>query len=89
MTELNNKELKLLRLVCNEYKNAEIAEELGYGLRHIEKMKTALYKKTGVTSALGLLKWAVLNKHYFIKRRYSSLKSSQVKKTVPRFSKNT
>lgn len=54
--ELSTKELKLLKLICDEYKNLEIAEEFGYGLRHVEKLKASLFKKTNTTSNIGLLK---------------------------------
>ncbi|MCD6066893.1 MAG: hypothetical protein K0S33_1719 [Bacteroidetes bacterium] len=69
MTELSIKESKLLRLICDDYNNSEIAEKMEYGLRYIEKIKTALFKKTKTSSNIGLLKWAVLNGHYVIKRK--------------------
>jgi DNA-binding CsgD family transcriptional regulator len=67
--ELSTKELKLLKLICDEYKNADIADEMGYGIRYIEKLKTQLFKKTNTTSSIGLLKWAILNGRYTIKRK--------------------
>jgi DNA-binding CsgD family transcriptional regulator len=66
--ELKAKEQKLLQLICDDYSNTEIAEKFDCGLRHAEKMKSRLYQKTGTRSNISLLKWAVLNKLYTIKK---------------------
>ncbi len=80
MTELSSKEFKLLKLICDDHKNQEIADKLGYGLRYIEKLKALLYKKTNSTSNISLLKWAVLNGHYIIKRKSPARKAKIVRK---------
>lgn len=46
MIVLSPKERELLKLICDDYKNAEVADELGYGTRYVEKLKAALLKKT-------------------------------------------
>lgn len=67
--ELTLKEKTILKHVCEDYNNAEIAAKMGYNLRYFEKLKSALYKKTKVESNVGLLKWAVVNELYVIKKR--------------------
>lgn len=69
MTELKPRELKLLKLVCDEYSNAEIATKLKIQLRSCEKIKSRLYNKTKTHTNIGLLKWAVLNGLYEIKQK--------------------
>lgn len=60
--DLTPRELKILKLVCKEKTNQEIATKIPLSLRSTEKAKAKLYKKTGTTSNLGLFKWAVKNK---------------------------
>ena len=69
MVELTSRELKLIKLVCNDKSNAEIAEKLQMSLRYTEKTKTKIYTKTKTKSNVGLLKWAVINGLYAIKKR--------------------
>jgi DNA-binding CsgD family transcriptional regulator len=69
MPQLTPKELKILKLVCSDKSNPEIAVKLKLSLRQTEKIKSGLYLKTKVRSNVGLLKWAVLNKCYTIKKR--------------------
>lgn len=69
MQTLTPKELTLLKLVCDDKNNSEIAAKMKFGLRYTEKIKTKLYHKTKTKSGIGLLKWAVLNKYYVIKKK--------------------
>lgn len=71
MTEFSAKEQKLLKLICDDYKNIEIASELDCSLRYVERLKASLHKKTNTSSNVSLLKGAVLNGYYTIKRKYS------------------
>lgn len=56
---LTARELKLVKMVCREKINREMAEALGLGLRTLEKLRRKVYEKTGAGSSVGLLKWAV------------------------------
>mgnify|MGYP000851742751 CR=1 FL=1 len=56
--ELRVRELQVLKMVCSEKKNREMATKLKLNLRTVEKVKTALYRKTKTRSVLGLFKWA-------------------------------
>jgi DNA-binding CsgD family transcriptional regulator len=68
MAELNSRELKLLKLVCQDKNNGEIATKLGMSLRYTERLKARLHAKTKTKSNVGLLKWAVINGLYVIKK---------------------
>jgi DNA-binding CsgD family transcriptional regulator len=68
MPDLTKRELKMLKMICNDKSNLEIAAGLELSLRQTEKVKALLYKKTKTRSGIGLLKWAVINKYYSIKR---------------------
>lgn len=68
MAELTSRELKLLKLVCQDKNNSEIATKLEISLRYTERLKARLHTKTKTRSNVGLLKWAVLNDLYVIKK---------------------
>ncbi len=69
MPVLTPKELLMLKLVCDDKSNAEIAAKMKFSLRYTEKIKTKLYHKTKTQSGIGLLKWALLNKYYVLKKK--------------------
>lgn len=68
MTDLTPRELKLLKFICDDKSNGQIAEKLELSLRQTEKIKAVVYRKTKTKSNVGLLKWAVRNKLYVIKK---------------------
>lgn len=68
MLQLNPKETRLLKLICDDKSNPEIAAKLDLSLRQTERLKSRLYKKTKTSSGISLLKWAVLNKYYALKK---------------------
>ncbi len=67
MKDLNKREMTIIKMICNEKANYEIAEKLELSLRRTEKLKRELYDKTKTGTNVGLLKWAVKNKLYTIK----------------------
>lgn len=69
MQVLTPKELLMLKLVCDDKNNNEIAAKMKLSLRYTEKIKTKLYHKTKTKSGIGLLKWAILNKYYILKKK--------------------
>jgi len=69
MIQLTTKETKIVKMVCDDKSNIEIAAKLKVSLRYTEKLKKKLYTKTKTSSGVSLLKWAVLNKHYEIKKK--------------------
>lgn len=68
-TPLTAKEAKIVKMVCDDKSNMEIATKLKVSLRYTEKLKTKLYAKTKTGSNVSLLKWAVINKLYKIKKK--------------------
>lgn len=56
----------LVKMVCREKMNWEIAEALQIVLRSAEKIKKRVYEKTGTSSSISLFKWAVNNGVYKI-----------------------
>ncbi|MCO6498695.1 MAG: response regulator transcription factor [Chitinophagaceae bacterium] len=60
--ELTEKEITVLRLMCEEKSTREIAEIIGQSPRTIEATRDKLKAKTGTKSTAGLILFAVRNK---------------------------
>lgn len=58
---LSRRELEVLRLICKEYSNAEIAEKLFLSVSTVETHRKNLIAKLGVNNTVGLVKFAVRN----------------------------
>jgi len=67
MIEFKPKELILIKLVCQDKTNREIAEKMEIGLRTAEKLKKRVCDKTKTRSSLSLFKWALKNGYYKMK----------------------
>ena len=61
-TRLNDKEITVLRLMCEEKSTREIAEAVDLSPRTIESIRDRLKAKTGSKSTAGLIMYAVKNK---------------------------
>ncbi len=59
--QLNDKEKDILRLICNEHTNAEIAEKVFLSQRTVEGIRSSLLEKIGVRNTAGLVVYAVKN----------------------------
>ncbi|MFT4024279.1 MAG: response regulator transcription factor [Flavihumibacter sp.] len=59
---LSKREVEVLKLVCKEYSNAEIAEKLFLSISTVETHRKNLIGKLGVQNTVGLVKFAVRNK---------------------------
>ena len=59
---LSDKEITVLRLMCEEKSTREIAEEVELSPRTIEAIRDKLKTKTGAKSTAGLIMFAVKNK---------------------------
>jgi DNA-binding NarL/FixJ family response regulator len=57
--ELNDKETDVLRLICEEHTNAEIAAKVFLSPRTIEGIRAGLLEKIGVRNTAGLVLYAV------------------------------
>lgn len=61
---LTTRELEILRLICKEYSNKEISDELFIGMRTVDAHKRNLLEKTGCRNVAGLVVYA-LERHLF------------------------
>ena len=59
---LSRRELEVLKLICREYSNAEIAEKLFLSVSTVETHRENLIAKLGVNNTVGLVKFALRNK---------------------------
>ncbi|OHX66741.1 response regulator transcription factor [Flammeovirga pacifica] len=59
---LTNRETEILHLICKEFTNTEIAEELFISTRTVETHKRNLLEKTGVKNIAGLVLYAIERK---------------------------
>ncbi len=60
-TDLNDREIDVLRLVCQEYSNQEIAEKVFLSVRTVEGYRARLFEKTGSKNLVGLVIYAIKN----------------------------
>jgi DNA-binding NarL/FixJ family response regulator len=58
---LSRRELEVLRLICKEFSNAEIAERLFLSVSTVETHRKNLIAKLGVNNTVGLVKFALRN----------------------------
>ncbi|MHA4808714.1 response regulator transcription factor [Flavitalea flava] len=59
---LSRRELEVLKLICREYSNAEIAEKLFLSVSTVETHRKNLIAKLGVNNTVGLVKFALKHK---------------------------
>ena len=55
---LTPRETEIVKLIAEDYSNKEIAEKLFISERTVETHRKNILRKTGTSSAIGLLKWA-------------------------------
>src|SRR6185503_10190906 len=58
---LSRRELEVLKLICREYSNAEIADKLFLSVSTVETHRKNLIAKLGVNNTVGLVKFALRN----------------------------
>jgi DNA-binding NarL/FixJ family response regulator len=58
---LTKRELEIMKLVCKEYSNAEIAEKLFLSIGTVETHRKRIISKLGVNNTVGLVKFALKN----------------------------
>jgi DNA-binding NarL/FixJ family response regulator len=59
--KLNDRETEVLKLICLELTNTEIAEKIFLSPRTVEGIRTTLIEKTGVRNTAGLVLYALKN----------------------------
>lgn len=60
--ELNDRESDILKLICAEYANTEIADKMCLSVRTVEGYRTKLFEKIGARNIAGLVIYAIKNK---------------------------
>jgi len=58
---LSKREVEVLKLVCKEFSNAEIAQQLFLSVSTVETHRKNLISKLGVQNTVGLVKFAIRN----------------------------
>lgn len=58
---LSKREVEILKLICKEYSNGEIAEKLFLSVSTIETHRKNLIARLGVNNTVGLVKYAIRN----------------------------
>jgi DNA-binding NarL/FixJ family response regulator len=59
---LSKREIEILKLICKEYSNADIASQLFLSVSTVETHRKNLIAKLGVNNTVGLVKFALKNK---------------------------
>ena len=59
--ELSDREREIVRLICFEYSNKQIAAELTISDKTVENHRSRIFRKIGVNNLAGLVRWAVNN----------------------------
>src|ERR1700761_3393568 len=59
VVELNDREIEVLRLVCQECSNQEIADKIFLSVRTVEGYRARLFEKTGSKNLVGLVIFAI------------------------------
>lgn len=60
-SRLTERELEILKLITKEYSNKQIAEALFISERTVETHRKNIFRKTGTSSLVGLIKYAYAN----------------------------
>jgi DNA-binding NarL/FixJ family response regulator len=60
--KLSTRELEVLKLICDGFSNAEIAEQLFISHRTVDRHRANLLSKTGCKNSTSLVMYAVKNK---------------------------
>ncbi len=58
---LNEKEIEILKLICEEHTAAEIGKKIFLSTRTVEGLRSVLLEKIGVRNTAGLVMYAVKN----------------------------
>ncbi|MEN0049398.1 MAG: response regulator transcription factor [Bacteroidota bacterium] len=56
---LTTNELEIVKMICEEASNPDIAEQMKCSVRTVERQRKNIYRKVGVVGAVGLVRYAV------------------------------
>lgn len=60
-SDLTNREIEVLKLICLEHTNSDIADKLFLSKRTVESHRQRIMEKTGVKNTVGLVMYALCN----------------------------
>ena len=61
IVQLNPIEQKILSEIVNEYSSNDIAKKYNLSIMEVDKIRKDIMRKTGVSTMVGLLKYAMTN----------------------------
>jgi len=64
--DLTDREKEVIRLICDQYTNQEIAEKLTISPRTVESHRQRILEKTGSKNSVGIVIYAVINNIYHL-----------------------
>ena len=64
--DLTEREKEVLELICEEYINREIADQLGISVRTVDAHRRNLLQKTGAKNTAGLVKFAIKHRLFIL-----------------------
>jgi len=67
-TNLSDREIDIIKMICNEYYPNQIADELNISKRTVDVHLHNIYKKLGVNNVVGLFAFAVRNSIVYISK---------------------
>lgn len=65
-SQLNEKELQIIRLMCQEYCSKEIANTLNINSRSVESSRKNILEKTGAKNMVGIALYAIRNRIFIV-----------------------
>ncbi|MFL5788965.1 MAG: LuxR C-terminal-related transcriptional regulator [Flavisolibacter sp.] len=57
--QLNEIEIKIIKLICRQFTAKEIAEKLGYSFRTVEDYRNKIEKKIAARNVVGIALYAI------------------------------
>ena len=66
MPNLSKRELEIVKLICLEKCNSEIAHDLSVSLRTIENHRYKISKKIGAKNGIGFFIYSLINGHVIV-----------------------
>jgi DNA-binding NarL/FixJ family response regulator len=62
--KLSEREIEVMKLICEEYSSQEIADKLFISFHTVESHRANMMSKAGVKNTAGLVRWAVENNYF-------------------------
>lgn len=59
--DISDREKQVIRLICDEHSNKQIASILGISIKTVELHRSNIFRKVGVSNSAGLVRWAMEN----------------------------